>query len=251
MVGPETIAVLTGVAAVAACIDAIAGGGGLITLPALLWAGLPPQMALGTNKAQSSFGTALAAWRYHRAGLYTLRVNLPAVAAVLAGAALGTWAVERLDPTLLRLAVPVLLVGAALYTLLSPRMRDENGPERLTAGAYTPVAGVIGGYDGFFGPGAGQFYALSLVSLRGLSLTRATGLTKLFNLTSNAASLAVFALGGRIIWPLGLAMAAGAMAGAWTGAHFATRHGARLIRPVLVCVSLALTARLLWGWFAG
>ena len=250
MLNGETYLALTGVAALAGFIDSVAGGGGLLTVPALLWAGLPPAVTLGTNKLQSCFGTALAAKRYHSAGLFRLRPNLPAVGVVLAGAALGAFCVQRLDPSLLTLLVPGLLIAAALYTLFSPRMHDEDGPDRVGPQGYLPVAGAVGFYDGFFGPGAGQFYALSLVSLRGQGLIRATGLTKLFNLTSNVTSVVVFALGGQVLWTLALTMALGSMAGAWGGSHLATRHGAKLIRPLLVAVSLALTTKLIWGWFA-
>lgn len=242
---------LTGVAALAGFVDAVAGGGGLITVPALIYAGLPPAMVLGTNKLQSCSGTALATWRYHRAGLFQLRPNLPAVLFVLAGAALGAWAVQRISPGLLKLLVPVLLIVMAAYTLLSPKMHDHEGEAKITEKAYLPIAGGIGFYDGFFGPGTGQFFAVTLVSLRGFGLTRATGLTKLFNLTSNLASLAVFALGGQIWVALGLCMALGSMTGAWAGSHMATRLGAKFIRPLLVTVSLSLTAKLVWGWFAG
>jgi len=246
----ELYAALTATAALAGFVDAVAGGGGLITVPALLYAGLPPTMALGTNKLQSSCGTALATWKYHRAGLFALRPNLVTVGFVLAGAAMGAWAIQRFDPGLLRLIVPLCLIGIAIYTLVSPKMHDHAGDPRISERAYLPIASAIGFYDGFFGPGTGQFFATTLVSLRGQGLTRATGLTKLFNLTSNAASLVVFALGGKIIYTLGLCMAVGAMGGAWAGSHMATRLGAKVIRPLLVVVSLALTAKLVWGWFA-
>ena len=251
MLSTETIMALTAVAALASLIDSIAGGGGLLTVPALLWAGLPPATTLGTNKLQSCFGTALAAKRYHKAGLFQLRPNLPTVAVVLCGAGLGAFCVQRLDPTVLKLVVPLLLIAAALYTLLSPKMHDHDGDDRLGPRGYMPVAGTVGFYDGFFGPGAGQFFALSLVSLRGMGLTRATGLTKLFNLTSNVTSVVVFAAGGHVVWKLALTMALGSMAGAWAGSHLATRHGAKVIRPLLVAVSLCLTAKLVWGWFQG
>jgi len=242
---------LTATAALAGFVDAVAGGGGLITVPALIFAGLPPAMAFGTNKLQSSCGTALATFKYYRAGLFQLRPNLPAVGFVLAGAALGAWAIQRLDPGLLKLIVPLLLIAIALYTLLSPKMHDHDGDPRISETAYLPIAGGIGFYDGFFGPGTGQFFAMTLVGLRGQGLTRATGLTKLFNLTSNIASLAVFAAGGKIIFALGACMALGSMSGAWAGSHMATRLGAKVIRPLLVAVSLALTAKLVWGWFSG
>jgi uncharacterized membrane protein YfcA len=112
------------------------------------------------------------------------------------------------------------------------------------------VVGAIGFYDGFFGPGAGQFYATSLVSLRGMGLTRAMGLTKLLNVASNLGSLFVFAAGGQVLWLLGLSMGLGAMTGAVLGSRLATRHGAAVIRPLLVTVSLALTAKLIWNWFS-
>jgi uncharacterized protein len=130
-------------------------------------------------------------------------------------------------------------------------MTDEDAHHRLTARGYAPVAGAIGAYDGFFGPGTGTFFTTSLVGLRGYGLTRATALTKLFNFISNVASVLLFAVGGKILWTLGLCMAVGAVAGGWLGSHTAIRFGARLIRPLLVVISLAMTGRLLWGYFAG
>ena len=152
---------------------------------------------------------------------------------------------------ILNLIVPALLVAAALYVLLSPRMTDEDAHHRVTSAGYAPVGAAIGFYDGFFGPGAGTFYSTSLVALRGYGLTKATALTKLFNMTSAVASLVLFAIGGHLLWLLGLCMAVGAMAGGWLGSHFALRFGARLIRPLLVLISLSLTTRLLWAYFAG
>ena len=250
MLEPLAYAALAGTALVAGFIDAVAGGGGLLTLPALLFAGVPPHLALGTNKAQSVCGTTLATLRYRRAGLFRLGENRALVAAVFVGAVLGAEAIQRVDGRILALIVPVLLMAVAAYTLLSRRMADSDSHARLSDGAYRPIAGGIGFYDGFFGPGTGQFFAVSLVGLRGLGLTRATGLAKLLNLTSNLASLIAFAMGGKVLWLLGLTMAAGSMTGGWLGAHFATRHGAKIIRPLMVTASLALTGKLVWGWFA-
>lgn len=240
---------LTALAVLTGFIDAIAGGGGLLMLPALITTGLPPHVVLGTNKLQSICGTSMAAWHYRKAGLFTLRGGLPTAAAAFAGAAAGALLIQRFDAHVLRLVVPLLLIAAALYTLLSPRMDDHDSHARLSERGYLPAVGAVGFYDGFFGPGAGQFYTMSLVALRGQGLTRATGLTKLLNVASNLASVVVFAAGGQIVWLLGLCMGGGAILGARLGSHYATRHGARLIRPLLVVVSLALTARLVWGWF--
>ena len=129
-------------------------------------------------------------------------------------------------------------------------MTDEDAHHRVSSNGYAPIGGAIGFYDGFFGPGTGTFLTTSLVGLRGYGLTKATALTKLFNFTSNVASVLLFALGGHLFWLLGLCMAAGAMAGGWFGSHSALRFGAKLIRPLLVAISLALTGRLLWTYFA-
>lgn len=251
MIEPWLYPALTGVAVLTGFVDSIAGGGGLIMMPTLLFAGLPPHLALGTNKVQSICGTTMATWRYRRAGLFRVGPHKTLVAVVFACAMAGALVIQRIDGRAVSLIVPVLLLAVALYTVLSPRMDDAEGKPRIGERAYWPLAGGIGFYDGFFGPGTGSFFAVSLVGLRGLGLTRATGLTKLLNLTSNAASVAVFASGGQIIWLLGLCMGLGSMTGAWLGAHSATRFGARLIRPLLVTASLALTGKLIWGWFAG
>jgi uncharacterized membrane protein YfcA len=250
MIDPWTIAALTAVAVLTGFIDAIAGGGGLIMMPALLFAGVPPIEALGTNKLQSMFGTATAFRNFAAKRLVDWRDHKGTLVLVFAGASIGVIAVQSIDPGALRLIIPLLLVAVALYVIVSPRMGDEDAHQRVGARGYGPVAGLIGAYDGFFGPGTGSFFTTTLVGLRGLGLTRATALTKLFNLTSNVASVLFFALGGKILWLLGLSMAAGAMLGGYVGSHTAMRFGATLIRPLLVALSLALTARLLWTYLA-
>lgn len=241
---------LTAIAFVTGIIDAIAGGGGLIMMPALLFAGVPPVNALATNKLQSMFGTATACFNYWRKGLIDWRANLVTILLVAVGAGIGVILVQSIDTRALSLIIPLLLMVVAVYVIASPRMSDEDAHQRVSARGYSAVGGAIGAYDGFFGPGAGTFYTTSLVGLRGLGLTRATALTKLFNVTSNIASVIFFAIGGKMFWLLGFCMAAGAMTGGWIGSHTAMRFGANLIRPLLVILSLGLTARLLWGYFA-
>lgn len=242
---------LTAVAIFTGFIDAIAGGGGLVMMPALLFCGLSPLQALGTNKLQSMFGTGSALRNYARSGLVDWRPNRLTVALVFAGAVAGALVVQAIEIRLLALIIPVLLTLAALYILLSPRMSDDDARQRLSPKGYAPLGGAIGFYDGFFGPGTGTFFTTSLVAMRGYGLTRATAMTKLFNFTSNLASVIMFAIGGHMLWLLGLCMAAGAMLGGWLGSHTALHFGARLIRPLLVVISLAMTARLLWGYFTG
>jgi len=250
MFGPEIYAALTATAVLTGFIDAVAGGGGLIMMPALLFAGLPPHLALGTNKVQSMCGTGMAAYRYHRAGLFRIGPNKLLVGAVFIGAVTGAIVIQWIEAKALALIVPVLLMAVALYTVFSPRMDDIDREARIPERGYLPVGGAIGFYDGFFGPGTGQFFAVSLVGMRGYGLTRATGITKLLNVTSNIASVLAFAMGGKVIWLLGFSMAVGSVTGSWLGTHFATRHGAKLIRPLLIVASLGLTGRLIYGWFA-
>ena len=167
MIEPWVYPALTATAVLTGFIDAIAGGGGLIMLPALLFSGVPPIQALATNKLQSVFGTAVAAGNYARAGLMSWRDHKLAIALVFVGASAGVLLVQSIDTAVLNLIIPLLLVCVALYVLLSPRMSDEDAHHRLTERHYAPVGGLIGLYDGFFGPGTGTFFTTSLVALRG------------------------------------------------------------------------------------
>ncbi|MFZ1741531.1 MAG: TSUP family transporter [Pontixanthobacter sp.] len=239
--------------AVAICtgfVDSIAGGGGLIMMPALLAAGLPPHLAIGTNKAQSVFGTSMACRNYWKGGLVEVRKNLPLVGAAFAGSLAGAFLIQRISASILSYIVPVFLLALAAYVIFSPRMTDNDAHQRLSRKGFFPVAGGIGLYDGFFGPGTGQFFTASLVGLRGYGLTKATGNTKLFNAATNWAAVLMFALGGKIIWVLGLTMAAGAMLGGFLGSRFAMKHGAKVIRPLMIVASLGLTGKLIWDLFA-
>lgn len=242
---PEIIALLCLAAVAAGFVDAIAGGGGLITVPALLAAGIPPVAAIATNKVQSSFGTASATWSYWRAGRINFGLLKWPLAATLVGAALGAFAVTVVDTRWLMVLLPVLLIAIALYFLFGPKASDEDAHARLTPLAYSAVAGGIGFYDGFFGPGTGSFFALSLVTLMGMGLTRATANTKALNLMSNVISVVVLAAGGHVMWLLGGSMAVGQVIGGRLGAHSAMRFGPRLIRPLLVVISLGMVAKLL------
>ena len=242
----DTLLTLIAVAGMAGLIDAIAGGGGLLALPALLWAGLPPVQALATNKLQGSFGTLTASYNFVRRGeIDVARLRIPIVLTFI-GSASGTLAVQRLGSNLLEHIVPSLLIAFALYFLFSPRIGDQDAQHRIGHGLFGLLIGFsVGFYDGFFGPGTGSFFAAAFVLLLGYNLRRATAGTKILNFTSNIASLIFFALAGEVIWQVGLPMGLAQMVGAWVGSHLVIRHGTRLIRPLLVIVSLAISLRLL------
>lgn len=243
----ETVALLFVAGLSAGFIDAIAGGGGLISVPALLWAGLPPQVALGTNKMQSSWGTLMAVRSYARAGLVSWPEVRLAVIVTFVSAMLGTWTLTRVSNDILKLVVPWMLIGAALYVLISPRLGRHGSRIRLGATAFAWLAGgVLGFYDGFFGPGTGAFWTISCLTLAGLELTRATAFTKVVNLTSNLAALLVFIVSGMVNYQFAAAMIAGQLIGGRLGAGMAVRHGAPFIRIVFITVVLAMVIKLLW-----
>jgi uncharacterized membrane protein YfcA len=240
------LAALAGVALVAGFVDAIAGGGGLLCLPALLLAGLDPVAALATNKLQGTFGTGSATYAFWSRGALEPRRHLPAIATTFVGAVLGVAAVHYAPTRLLSGILPPLLILIAIYFALSPRLSDLASAPRLQPRIFTFFfAPVIGFYDGVFGPGTGSFFMLALVTLFGLGVIEATGRTKLFNFTSNIASLLMFALGGKIVWIIGFTMGICQIIGAQIGAHMAIRKGTRLIRPLLVTVCIVIAMKLL------
>lgn len=235
---------------IAGFVDAIAGGGGLITVPMLLATGLPPQAALATNKFQSSCGTSLATWQFARHGLLKWRELKLGVIATLVGAVAGAWTVTRVSSAFLRPAIPALLIAIAVYTWLKPDLGRESRPARMPAASFALLFGfTLGFYDGFFGPGTGSFWMVACVLVLGLDLLGATAFTKAMNLTSNLASLAVFLVAGEVRFGVGLAMAAGQIIGGQLGARAAIKGGSKLIRPVFLTMVLALAAKLLWDNF--
>ena len=234
------------IAIAAGFIDAIAGGGGLITVPALLWAGIPPLNALATNKLQGCFGSGTASYRFWRKGHINPSELIWPVALTFIGAVLGTWTVQNIHNDWLNQIIPTLLISVALYFALSPSLKDLDGHQRISIGAFGLTGGLfIGFYDGFFGPGTGSFFFAAIVLLLGWGAARATGSTKLLNFTSNIASLIFFAAGGQVLWILGLAMGSGQIIGAWLGAHLAMKHGAKLIKPLVVIISISLSIKLI------
>ncbi|WP_051340103.1 TSUP family transporter [Azospirillum halopraeferens] len=243
----DLLAALFAVGLVAGFVDAIAGGGGLLTIPALLWAGLTPAQALATNKLQSSFGSFSATLRFVRGGEVSPRAMVRMIVCTFAGAAAGAIAVQMLAADFLRDVIPLLLVGIAVYLLVSPKAGDIDAHRRISDPAFALTVGIgVGFYDGFFGPGTGTFFAIGFVSLLGYNLRKATAHTKVLNFTSNAAALLFFLVGGQIQWIIGLTMGVGQYLGAQLGAHMVIRNGARIVRPMLVVASLAITARLVW-----
>ncbi|NHF73008.1 TSUP family transporter [Paracoccus xiamenensis] len=231
-------------------VDAIAGGGGLITVPVLMLAGLPPAQALATNKVQGVFGAATAALSYASSGLVDLRKQMGAAAiAFLAGLA-GAFCVSLIPTQALRYVLPLILIAIAAFFALKPGLSDADRTARITPAAFTLfVVPFIGFYDGLVGPGTGAFFMLGFVMLAGYGILRATAHTKLLNFASNLGGLVAFALVGKPLWITGLAMGAAQIAGAWVGSRLAMRIGAKLIKPLLVVTSTTLALKLIYDLF--
>ncbi|MBB5212920.1 TSUP family transporter [Microbulbifer hydrolyticus] len=243
---PNLYLILSAVAFAAGFISSIAGAGGMLTLPALLWAGIPPLDALGTNKFQSVFGTLSSTLNFFQKGHLNLRPLWPGILASAAGSALGVWAVTRLGGDQLRTLLPILLIALSLYFAFSPRISDRDGTPRMGNGWFNLlVGGGIGFYGGFFGPGMGSLYALAFAALLGYNMRRATAHTKPLVLATNATAMVIFMLGGHLLWGLALCMSAAQFVGARLGSSLVIARGAGLVKPVIIVVTVAMAIRLL------
>jgi uncharacterized membrane protein YfcA len=241
---PESFVVLILAALVAGFVDAIAGGGGLITVPALALAGLDPVAAVATNKVQSSFGSGSALVAFARAG-YLDRSAWPIPLACIAGGIAGAALLVHVPRGTVEIGLPFVLISVALYFALSPKITDADAAPRMSRVAFICfVLPIIAGYDGIFGPGAGSFYTLAFITLLGFGVSRATAHTKLANFASNIAGLATLAFSGHICWTVGFAMGVAALVGATAGAHATMRIGARIVRPMVITVCIALATKL-------
>lgn len=231
---------------VAGFISSIAGAGGAIVLPVLLWAGLPPLNALATNKFQSVFGTLSSTVNFLRKGYIDLRVLMPALCYAFVGSVLGTYLIQQMPSDFLSLIMPYLLIVLALYMLFSPSLSDDDLPPRISANIFAPlVGGGIGLYGGFFGPGMGSFFAVAFASLRGFNMRKATAFTKPLVLVVNVTSMVIFLWGGYIIWSLAIAMAISQVVGARLGSNLVIHRGTALIKPIIVLMTLAIAFKLL------
>ena len=240
----EVLLLLFSAASIAGFIDTLAGGGGLITIPALIMSGIPPLAVLGTNKLQSSMGTATATCimlKYER--VKWVEIRQPMLSAFL-GSMLGAAAIQFVNAQRLSLIIPAVLLFVAVYFLISARPREIKSKPRLPAATYRRlIIPIIGCYDGLFGPGTGSFFTLAGTSLRGHGLTEATAIAKTLNFSTNIAALIVFLNAGKLVWIVGVFMICGQFMGAWAGAHCLFKINPKYLRLIVVAVCFALLAR--------
>ncbi|WP_083981759.1 TSUP family transporter [Arsukibacterium ikkense] len=242
--------ILCAVAFIAGYIDAIAGGGGLLTVPALLTAGLPPHLVLGTNKLAATFGSLTASVTYYRKRLFNPRYWRRSLLYTAIGALLGTLVVDQLSTALLEKLLPVLILLAAVYTLfnrIQPDDRLQLPIENRKLHWQQRLQGLtLGFYDGVAGPGAGAFWMVSSMALYKINLLLTSGVARTMNFISNGFSLVAFMALGHVNYLLGIAMGLCLMLGAFLGAHSAIRFGSKFIRPVFISVVIAIALRLAW-----
>ncbi len=209
----------------------------MITIPVLLSVGLPPHLALGTNKLQSPFGTLTSTLRYGRSGLFDIKKIWPGIVFTFIGAASGTILIQSISADFLEKAVPLLLAAVFLYTLVKKDMGEREEKSRIKTLPFLALFGIcLGFYDGFFGPGTGSFWTIGFVTLMGMNLKGATGATKPMNLTSNLASLLFFLLGGNVVFIVGFVMAAGQVLGTLAGSHLVIKRPPRFVRYAMLVI---------------
>lgn len=245
----SVIAFLSGAGFIAAAVDSIAGGGGLISLPAILAAGVPPHLALGTNKFASTSASLTSTVKFALSGRIDFKLVLWQLPCTALGAALGVRTALAMDERVLSALIVAMVLAVAVYTVLKKdfgSMGRFRGHSRAGHAAGMAFALVLGFYDGFFGPGTGSFLIFLFIGVYGYDFVGAAANGKILNFASNAMSLALFVAGGKVVYAAAAPMALAMVAGAWVGTRIAIRNGAKVIKPIFVVIALALCVKLVW-----
>ncbi|MGB6138374.1 MAG: TSUP family transporter [Shewanella sp.] len=251
LLDPSHWAILAVIGIIAGFIDAIVGGGGLLSIPALLTVGIPPHLALGTNKLAACFGSVTSSFTFYKQQLFTPKLWKACFVATFIGSITGCILVFMVDPKWLDKILPLLIIGIAIYTLLSPKaMGDGNinlPVERSPKHKQIGQGFLLGSYDGFAGPGIGAFWTVTSVSLHKLPLLYSCGLARVMTSVSNITALIIFASMGQVQWVLGLWMGFCMMAGSYIGARSAIRFGIPFIKPIFIIMVLSIAVHLTWS----
>ncbi|MDG2501261.1 MAG: TSUP family transporter [Porticoccaceae bacterium] len=243
----KTQFILVGLAFIAGLISSIAGSGGILTLPALLWAGLPPLNALATNKMQSSLGTLSSAWNFFSKGHLDIKPLCSSILMAVLGSVAGTLLVQSLDTSTLTRLIPFLLLAIAVYFLFSPKVSGADHPQKISQQWFACSAALgMGFYGGFFGPGMGSIMPVLFVWLLGHNLVKATAETKLMILAVNGTSALIFVFSGYVIWQLAIAMSVTQIVGARLGSNLVIKRGASFVQPVITLITLLMAVKLLF-----
>lgn len=224
---------------VAGFVDAIAGGGGLISVPALLITDMPIALVFGTNKLQSTIGTATATYNYYRNGLINLKTAYSGLIFGFFGACVGSIIVNHVSNQFMEYVVPVLMILVFLFNLLNKKLGVEPRHKKMQEVTFFPLFGfILSFYDAFFGPGTGNFWIIAIVYFLGYTFINASGYAKMLNLKSNLFALLIFLYYGNVNFIYGLVMTIGSTLGGYLGAKTAVLKGSRIIRPLFMLVIL-------------
>ncbi len=242
----STIVILISIAFFAGLVDSMAGGGGLITLPALLILGIPPHAALGTNKLQSSFGSFTASYNYAvRYRMIEKKFIFIGILFVAVGACIGALSTKFISQDNLKIIMVILLILLLLYLILKKDTDSLDKHQLISYPIFYILVGLaLGAYDGFLGPGTGSFWTVAFISLLGFNLKKATAHTKIMNCTSNLASLAIFLYHGEVFIAAGLCMAIGQIGGAFLGSKLVYTINVKYVKLVLILSSAASLCKL-------
>ena len=233
----------------AGLIDAIGGGGGLISLPAYLLAGLPPHMAVATNKMSSTCGTALATYRFIRNKLVNFKLAVPSVIAAIIGSSIGAHVSLLVSEEVMKIVLIIVLPVSA-FIVLNKKLFHDNGNEDIVLDKRTYMTAIIaalvvGFYDGFYGPGTGTFLIIAFTVFAKLGMKVANGQAKIINLTTNITSLVIFFINGQVLIPLGIAAALCNMVGGYIGAGLVMTQGSKIVRPSIILVLFLLLLKVI------
>ncbi|MFF2530858.1 sulfite exporter TauE/SafE family protein [Brevibacillus sp. NPDC058079] len=245
----STIVLLAVFGFIAAFIDSTVGGGGLISLPALLGLGMPPYLALGTNKLAGTISSATSSYTFIKNGKFDKKLMLILFPVSLIGAYFGAKTVLFVPQDFLKILVVIMMALIFVYTLFNKRFgQDSNykGLTKFTLGIGIPFTFLIGFYDGFFGPGTGSFFVFLMVLLFGYDFVIAAGNGRILNLASNISALFVFTMEGKVVFMTGLIMGIAMLLGANLGAKMAIKTGVRYVRPLFLVVSITLIVKMVY-----
>ena len=232
------------VSVTAGFIDTLAGGGGLLTIPALMMSGIPPIFALGTNKMQSTAGSGTATYMMLSKKKIVFKDIKYKMLTAFIGALFGTILIQYVDTKVLSFVVPIILLIIVVYFLVSPKVEENIGHPKMTKKKYqNTVVPAIGCYDGMFGPGTGSFFIMAGVALQGRGLINSTAIAKSLNFATNIASLIVFLFVGKIIWAVGILMMLGQFIGAWLGSHTLFKINPKYLRYIVIVMCLSMLVK--------
>lgn len=251
MITVTTFLIVCPLVFLAGFVDSIAGGGGLISLPAYMIAGLPTHMAIATNKLSSACGTTISTAKFIKEKLVHLKLAIPTVICAMIGSYIGAALSLKSSENILKIImIPVLIVAA--FFVINRNLFGKNNSEEVVITLRTYIVAcvaalIIGAYDGFYGPGTGTFLIIALNVFAHLNVKTSNAQAKVINLTTNLTSLAVFIIGGQVVWGLGLVAALCNMAGNYLGSTLAINKGAKITRPIILVVLLLLAIKVFWG----